>query len=163
MFKGPNSFKLKSVKSNKLFNIASVIPAVIGLMSAAFMGYAFWWPVEAAYQVDRPQDHAVTYDAGTNTIRIHRYYCVTASIPITISRDLIRIGKTGEHELRISLPQTVQLYELGCHGIDRIFETPVGTPPGNYRLVNVATWKANPFKEGMVKLPELYLAIPSTP
>src|SRR5438067_2422264 len=155
------SFDLSSVKLNRIFNFAAILPAAIGLMSIAFMGYAFWWPIEPAYQVYKPEQHAVFYDLKTDTIRIHRMYCVTADIPITISRDLISIGGIGSHELRINLPQTVQTYELGCHAIDRIFEVPNGTPAGNYRLVNVATWKANPFREGMTKLPELYLAIPS--
>jgi hypothetical protein len=156
------SFDVKNIELNKLFNVAALIPAVIGLMSAAFMGYAFWWPVEPAYKVIKADQHAVTYDLNSNTIRIHRFYCVTSGVPITISRDLIGIpSRQTAAQLRISLPQTVQTYELGCHEIDRIFEVPKGTPAGNYRLVNIATWKANPFREGTAKLPELYLAIPA--
>lgn len=155
-------FGFERVKPNKLFNALAIIPAMIGLTSAGFMCYAFLWPVEPAYKVDKSEQHAVTYDLKSNTIRIHRFYCSASDdTPITISRDLIRIRQPGESELRINLPQTVQTYENGCHAIDRIFEIPDGTPAGNYRLVNVATWKANPFREGMTKLPELYLAIPS--
>lgn len=155
------SFEISSAALNKIFNFAALIPAVFGLVCTAFMGYAFWWPVEPAYVVFKPEEHGVSYATDSKTIRIHRFYCALDEIPITISRELISINRPGISELRITLPQTVQTYELGCHAIDRIFEIPKGTPPGNYRLVNIATWKANPFREGMTKLPELYLAIPS--
>jgi hypothetical protein len=154
------SLNLSDEARGKLFNVAAFIPAVIGLISAAFMGYAFWWPSEPAYVLDKPELHGIHYDKASDTIRLRRFYCITAEIPITISRDLISVAELGTPQLRISLPQSVQTYELGCHAIDRIFEIPKGTPAGNYRLVNVVTWKANPFREGVVKLPELYLAIP---
>lgn len=151
---------VKQIKSNKVFNFVALVPAIVGAASAAFMAYVFWWPPTPAYQVDRPKEHSVSYVDGQ--IRVHRAYCSHDEIPVTISRDLIRIGAPGEVELRIALPQTTQVYSLGCHEIDRIFDVPRGTPSGNYRLVHIATWQANLFRDAMVKLPELYIAIPKT-
>lgn len=146
---------------NKLFNAASMLPALFGLLCVAFLMYVYWWPLDDGYFVHRPLEHEVTYDAGTGSIRIHRYYCVTGDMPVTISRDLISISSSDNAQVRVSLPTTVQIYENGCHSIDRIFDIPKSVPAGNYRVVNVATWKANPFREGTTKLPELYVAIPS--
>lgn len=148
------------LKTNKLFNIASWLPSIFGFLCVVFLMYVYWWPLNDAYVIHRPLDHEVTYDRGTNSIRIHRYYCINSDIPITISRDLIRIPSPNRPQVRISLPMTVQVYERGCHAIDRIFDIPQSVPAGNYRLVNIATWKANPFREGTAMLPELYLAIP---
>lgn len=143
---------------NKLFNIAALIPAVCGIGSAIFLGYLILWPEEPIYQVDRVKEHVATYNG---TLLIHRFYCVNnPTTPITITRDLIKVGNGDEPQLRISLPQTVQVYEMGCHAIDRVIEIPTVTPPGEYRLVSVATWQANIFRIGTLTLPELYLTIP---
>lgn len=155
------TFNQKPIKSNHVFNAAALLPAIFGAVCVLFLVYVFWWPFKDAYEVHRPLDHAVTYDTGTASIRIHRFYCSNLEIPITISRDLISIPQPNKPQLRISLPQTVQVYEIGCHAIDRIFDIPKSVPAGNYRLVNIATWEANPFRAGSVKLPELYLAIPA--
>lgn len=147
-------------KSNAVFNMAALIPVAFGIACVLFILYIFWWPLYPAYDPVRIKEHAVEYDGKTKSIRIHRFYCVNDTVPITINRDLIRIVGPNERELRITLPQTVQVYEQGCHAIDRIFDIPDSVPGGNYRLVNVATWRANPFRDGVAKLPELYIAIP---
>lgn len=145
-------------KLNTIFNAAAILPAILGISSAVFMAYVFWWPPKPAYEPINPSTHRVTYTDGY--IRIHREYCSHSTIPITISRDLIRISDGKNPELRVSLPQTVQSYEPGCHEIDRIFEVPKGTPPGNYLLVNTAIWPANAFRSDSIRLPVLSIAIP---
>jgi hypothetical protein len=149
---------MQTYKLNNVFNAAAIMPAVLGLASAIFMVYVFWWPPKPAYQSILPNEHRVTYQDGY--IRIHRVYCVNAKVPITITRDLIRIDGPGAPEFRVTLPQTSQSYELGCHEIERIFDVPRGTPPGNYRMVNTAVWAANPFRDESTVLPILSIAIP---
>lgn len=145
---------------NILFNAAALLPGILGCVSAAFMSYVFLWPPTPAYEVSKASEHRVTYEHGL--IRTHRAYCINAEVPITIHRDLVLTGNPNAVELRLSLPQTTQVYPLGCHDIDRIFTVPRGIPYGNYRLVNIATWQANTFRSGLVKLPELFVAIPKT-
>lgn len=145
------------LKSNSIFNVAAILPIVFGVLSALFMAYVFYWPPKGAYVPYNPQMHSVKYQDGY--IRIHREYCINQHIPITITRDLIRVAGSDEPELRYSLPQTVQTYELGCHQLDRVFEISPMIPPGNYRLVFSATWDANPFRTESVTLPELSLAL----
>lgn len=143
---------------NKFFNFASLVPAVCGIGSALFLSYLILWPEEPIYQVDKVKEHSATYNG---TLLIHRFYCVNSpTTPITITRDLIKVGNGDEPQLRISLPQTVQLYELGCHAIDRVIEVPAVTPAGEYRLVSIATWQANIFRIGTLTLPELFVTIP---
>lgn len=149
---------MPSFKLNTIFNAAAILPAILGMISAVFMAYVFWWPPKPAYEPINPSTHRVSYQDGF--IRIHREYCSNATVPITIYRDLVRITGKGEANLRVTLPQTVQSYEPGCHEIDRIFEIPKGTPAGNYQLVHIAVWNANPFRTDAVRLPILSVAIP---
>ena len=146
-------------KPNKIFNVASLIPAIVGILCAAFLGYVFWWPPKPAYQVIHPETHKVSYSDESKFIQIHREYCINARTPITISRDLIRDSAPGEPEFRINLPITVQIYDLGCHKLDRAIEVPEMTPPGIYRLKSVAVWQANAFRNDAVDLPDLKVII----
>lgn len=150
----------RKVAWNIIFNYAALVPAVAGMGAALFLGYLLLWPEEPIYQVDRVKDHQAMYGQD-GFLRLHRYYCVNSSAPVTIVRDLIKVGNGSEPQLRISLQQTIQVYEMGCHSIDRILEIPASTPPGEYRLVSIATWQANPFRIGTVKLPELFITIPA--
>ena len=145
------------IKKGTVFNVFAFLPVLIGLGCVAFMMYVFWWPPKPAYQVDKSERHVLLQEGGF--IRVHRMYCVNERIPVTISRDLIRIGSAVGSELRITLPQTTQVYELGCHTLDRLLELPKRVPPGNYRLVSVATWQANPFRADVARLPDLYVSI----
>lgn len=145
------------VQKNKLFNFASFLPIVVGICSAVFMAYVLYWPPKPAYQIWKPEIHKVVYRDGH--IIIHRGFCINTIDAITITRDLVQLDNRGESTLRISLPQTTLPYDLGCHVIDRIFEIPKGTPSGTYKLINVATWQANAFREDMLKLPELIVTI----
>lgn len=146
------------IRPNKVFNLASVVPAAVGFLSAVFMGYVFWWPPQPAYQPIQGDVHSVSYQEGY--IRIHRVYCINDStIPITVSRDLVKVVGPGEQSVRYTLPQTVQTYELGCHTIDRVFDIPDYVENGNYKLEFVATWDANPFRRESVKLPVINVAI----
>lgn len=149
------------MRVNKLFNVAAIIPALFGVVSLTFLLYVVYWPLTPAYQAVRAENHFVRYENGY--IYTHREYCINQAVPVTISRDLIRVGAPGSPELRQSLPTTVQVYEKGCHSIRRIFLVPESTPPGNYRLVFTATWAANPFRDESAKLPELSIMIPPRP
>lgn len=146
------------VRLNTIFNAAAIVPAILGMLSAVFMAYVFWWPPKPAFEPINPSTHRVTYSDGY--IRIHREYCSNSTVPITIYREMVMVTAKDGPNVRIALPQTMQSYELGCHEIDRIFEVPKGTPPGNYQLLHLATWNANPFRTDSVKLPTLTLAIP---
>lgn len=142
---------------NKIFNIAAALPAVCGVGTAIFLGYLLLWPTEPVYQPNKTSDHRAYYDGF---IRIHRLYCVNDAKPITITTDLIKIGNDNEPQMRISLPISLQVYEIGCHTIDRIIDVPRSTPAGEYKIAGVATWQANPFRIGTVELPQLFITIP---
>lgn len=144
-------------KASSVFNAMMFLPIMLGICSAIFMAYVFWWPPTPAYVVYKPETHTVKSENGY--MLIHRAYCINQRIPITITRDIIRVGAPGDTELRYTLPSTVQVYEMGCHDIERIFQVPETIPPGNYRLSFQATWEANPFREGSVQLPDLMFVV----
>jgi hypothetical protein len=147
------------LKANQVFNIASLIPAIVGVFCAVFLGYVFWWPPKPAYEVIHPETHSVTYTAEGKFIQIHRAYCINARTPVTISRDLILMGTAEDVEFRVNLPVTTQIYAMGCHKLDRAIEIPALTPPGVYRLKSVAVWQANAFRNDAVDLPDLKVVV----
>lgn len=144
----------------RLFDIATSIPSALGGVSilVLFINFVFWWPLTPAFQIDKPSMHNAVYT--DETIRVHRVQCADLDATVNITNDLVMIGAPNEPELRIILPQTVQVYKNGCRAVDRIFEIPKFVPHGNYRLVSTATWQANPFRVAVTRLPDLPVTIP---
>lgn len=145
----------------RLFDIAAAMPSALGGLSilVLFINFVFWWPLLPAFQIDKPESHNAHYENGV--LRVHRAHCVDElDMPVTLTHDLVLISEHGEPELRITLPQTVQVYKTGCLSVDRLFEIPSFIPSGDYHLVSTATWQANPFRVAVARLPELPVTIP---
>lgn len=145
-------------KSSRLMDIATLLPSVFGFVLFILMlcNFIYWWPLTPDFRVLDPAAHVATY--RSSVLRVHAAYCVSSDMPVKISRDLVSV--TGP-ELRINLPQTVQVYQDGCIVTDRLFEVPKFVPSGDYRLVSIATWRANPFRDAVARLPDLPVTIDS--
>ena len=138
-------------------SIALLTALLFVSVSAASM--AAWWqwgPTNPPFKyVDPQNDFAVVRGDGLllkRTLRVER------RVELSATRDLVRTD--GQKMLRIRLPESRAVYDPGTYDLERVLELPGPIPPGTYALDNVVHWRANPLREGYVRLPPISVVIP---
>lgn len=124
--------------------------------AASMAAWWIWGPVTQPFEyVNHGSGHAVVEDGS---IVLHRTLTVRRRVELSVTRDLVRTD--GQKMLRIRLPESRAAYDPGTYDLERVLELPGAIPPGTYALDNVVRWRANPLREGYVRLPPISVVIP---